>query len=217
MNNPIQSAQAMPKRYYLPARPYGLALFQWYFPLRVSGVEHIPTTGPVILAPNHTSFLDPPLIAAVVPRVVHFLMLQQHFEHPLFHWLFSRLPCIPMKRGGGSSPAALKMCLQALAQAQVLCVFPEGGISAEQKARGLRQGAVVLASKAQAPLVPVAIRGADVALPLHHKLPRRRPITITIGEPLYVPQVENSDKNFFQDMTEQTMQRVQILLASLQE
>lgn len=204
------------KKYYLPARPYGFALFRLYFRLQVTGVEHIPKEGPVILVPNHSSFLDPPLLSSAVPRVIYFLMLHHHYYHRWFYWLFRRLPCIPMKRSAAGG-AALKHCLQALEHDQVLCVFPEGGISREHKSRGLRNGAALLALRANAPIVPVAIHGASKALALKQKFPRPRPIRLNFGKPLYVPASDTRDKAFLQQMTEHIMEQVGALLSEEQK
>ena len=203
------------KKYYLPARPYGFALFRLYFRLKVTGVERIPSSGAVILVPNHTSLADPPLLASVVPRVIYFLMLHKHYYHPLFHWLFKRLPCIPVKRASMSSMAALKQCLQVLHHGQVLCVFPEGGISSEHKAQGLRHGAALLALRTQAPIVPVGINGASEAFSLKHWFPRPRPIKINFGEPIAVPSSDTRDKAILHEITEQTMVRVKSLLTGV--
>ncbi len=200
------------KRYYLPARPYGFALFRLYFRLKVTGVEHIPATGPVILVPNHTSFMDPPWLSAVVPRVIYFLMLHHHFYHPYFHWLFKRLPCIPVKRSGIASPFSLKLCLQVLQHDQILCIFPEGGISQEHKAQGLRNGAALLAVRTRAPIVPAGIIGGAAAFPLGGRFPRPKPVTIHFGKPLYVPEGDPRDKNLLQEITHQTMEQVESLL-----
>ncbi len=199
------------KNYYLPARPYGFALFRWYFKLRVFGLEHIPAQGPVILVPNHSSFLDPPLLSSVVPRVVYFLMLHKHFYHSFFHWLFRRLPCIPVKRNP-SGGAAFKLCIQALQHNQVLCVFPEGGISREHKSRGLRHGAALLALKTQAPLVPVGIQGASEALILNQWFPRPRPISIHFGKPITIPFTEEYNKDLLQKIISKVMDEVHLLL-----
>ncbi|PID55893.1 hypothetical protein CSB45_13820 [candidate division KSB3 bacterium] len=199
------------KRYYLPARPYGFALFRLYFKLRAEGIEYIPASGPVILVPNHTSMLDPPLLSSVVPRVIYFLMLHHHFYHRNFHWLFSRLPCIPVRRENVGQASSLKACLQVLEHRQVLCLFPEGGISRKNKARGLRHGAALLALKTQAPIVPVGIRGASEALPLHKIFPRPRPIEIHFGEPIRVGNGDPRDKEVLQRIMERTMSEVDSL------
>ena len=199
------------RRYYLPARPYGYALFRLYFRLCAVGVEHIPTSGPVVLVPNHSSFMDPPLLSAVVPRVIYFLMLHHHFYHPRFHWLFSRLPCIPVKRSGASM-SAMKACLDVLEHDHMLCVFPEGGISEEHKAKGLRTGAAVMAMKTRAPIVPVALHGVSSALPLGKIFPRPRPITITFGEPIAPPDGDARDKDLLQRLTEDVMAHIHDLL-----
>ena len=200
------------KRYYLPARPYGYALFRLYFHLNAVGVEQIPATGAAVLVPNHSSFLDPPLLSAVVPRVIYYLMLHHHFYHPRFHWLFKRLPCIPMKRAG-TSMSAMKTCLDVLEHGQTLCVFPEGGISEEHKRKGFRHGAVVMAMKARAPIIPTALRGVSEALPLGCRFPRPRPITIAFGAPIFVPEGDIHDKEFLRRATEDVMSAVQDLLS----
>lgn len=203
------------KKYYLPARPYGFALFRVYFRLKVTGTDHIPKTGPGIIVPNHTSLLDPPLLAAVVPRVIYFLMLSKHYYHPRWHWLFSRLPCIPMKRGRGVKTEALKQCLQVLEHGQLLCMFPEGGISREHKAGGAKQGAVSLALRAQAPILPAGINGASEAFSLNHRFPRPKPIKINFGAPIHVPSEEIRDKALLHEITEKTMLSVSSLLTGV--
>jgi 1-acyl-sn-glycerol-3-phosphate acyltransferase len=200
------------RKYYLPARPLGFALFRFYFRLKVTGVEHIPPQSGGIIVPNHTSFLDPPLLSAVVPRVVYYLMLAKHYYHPAWHWLFSRLPCIPLNRGSVSHAEALKLCLQVLENGQLLCMFPEGGIAHQHKAGGAKLGAALLAARSQTPIIPVGICGAEMALPLHAKWPRPNPITIHIGVPLSVPPVETRDKDVLLDVTQTTMSRVQSLV-----
>ncbi|GAK57332.1 1-acyl-sn-glycerol-3-phosphate acyltransferase [Candidatus Vecturithrix granuli] len=212
METSPQLFQDFTKRYYLPARPYGFALFRLYFRLKVTGVNQIPPTGGVILVPNHTSFLDPPLLSSAVPRVIYFLMLHQHYYHPWFHWLFRRLPCIPMKRSAAGG-TAFKHCLQVLEHEQILCMFPEGGISREHKAQGLRHGAALLAVHTHAPIVPVGIYGASKALALKQWFPRPRAITINFGKPLYAPVSDSHDKALLQYITEQTMEQVQALLS----
>lgn len=213
MNEQISRYGDFSKQYYLPARPYGLALFRCYFRLTFTGIENIPATGPAILVPNHTSFLDPPLLSAVVPRVVYFLMLHTLYYHRWLHWLFSRLPCIPMKRGSIASTTALRMCLEALNHGQVLCVFPEGGISLENKASGIKSGAALLASRTQAPIIPVGIRGSEDALPLKHILPRPRRISMRFGAPIFIPSTDTRDKELLQTITEKTMATIRTLLA----
>jgi 1-acyl-sn-glycerol-3-phosphate acyltransferase len=203
------------KRYYLPARPYGFALFRLYFRLKVTGREHLPGMGPGIIVPNHTSFLDPPLLSAVVPRVIYFLMLSKHYYHPRWHWLFSRLPCIPMERGRANM-RALKECLQVLKHNQLLCMFPEGGISREYKVEGLKQGAALLALRTQAPIIPAGINGAAEALSLRHRFPRPKPITINFGAPIHVSSAGTRDKDVLQEITEKTMSSVESLLTGVQ-
>ncbi len=201
------------KRYYLPARPFGFALFRLYFRLKVTGIEHVPRTGPVILVPNHGSFLDPPLLASIVPRVIYFLMLHHHYYHPVFHWLFGRLPCIPVKRSSITGGTALRHCLQVLQHGQVVCIFPEGGIHHKHKAGGPGHGAALLALRAQAPLVPVGINGTSEALRLHQRFPRPKHVKINIGEPLYLEPRDTYERSVLQEIMENAMVRIQSLVS----
>jgi len=203
------------KRYYLPARPFGFALFRLYFRLKVTGVEYVPATGPGIIVPNHTSLLDPPLLSAVVPRVVYYLMLAKHYYHPRWHWLFGRLPCIPMKRGSTNNMVALRQCLQVLKHNQLLCMFPEGGIRREYKAGGVKPGAALLALRTQAPIIPVGINGASEALSLNHRFPRPKPIKINFGASIYVSSTETQEKTLLREITQKTMTNIKLLLTGV--
>jgi len=116
-----------------------------------------------------------------------------------------------MKRSAAGG-AAFKHCLQVLAHEQILCVFPEGGISHEHKAQGLRHGAALLAVHTNAPIIPVGIHGASKALALKQWFPRPRSITINFGKPLYAPASDSRDKAFLQQITDQTMEHVRSLL-----
>ncbi len=210
-SNSIERFGDFQKGYYLPARPYGYALFRLYFRLKSVGIEHLPDSGPGILVPNHSSFLDPPLLSAVVPRVVYYLMLANHFYHSRWNWLFSRLPCIPLKRGSVANTDAMRICLQVLKHGQFLCMFPEGGIARRHKAGGARHGATLLAIRSGAPIIPIGIQGADRALILGQRFPRPKPITIHFGAPVQVPEIDTRDKKVLQAITEQIMNRVQSL------
>jgi 1-acyl-sn-glycerol-3-phosphate acyltransferase len=143
-------------------------------------------------------------------------MLHHHYYHPLFHWLFSRLPCIPVKRSRFTGGTAIRYCFQVLRHGQVLCIFPEGGISREHKERGVGHGAALLALRMQAPIVPVGISGASKALGLHQHFPRPKPIKINIGEPLYVAPTETYERALLQEIMENAMTRVQSLLTRIQ-
>ena len=93
---------------------------------------------------------------------------------------------IPLRRGAVDT-TALRRATEALRQGAWLIVFPEGGIPAEGEVRPFHRGAAMLAARSGAPMVPIAIVGTDDALPLGRILPRRRPVTIYIGEPFTVP------------------------------
>jgi 1-acyl-sn-glycerol-3-phosphate acyltransferase len=147
------------------------------------GRHHVPRTGAGLLVANHSSVLDPGLIAGVTPRPIAFLAKAELFQIPLFGRLIRALNAHPVRREGGD-PAALRTALRVLENGGLLLVFPEGTRGAEGVLRPGKAGAGMLAVRSGAPVVPVYIRGSGQALPRGHRFPRRAKVTVTFGPPL---------------------------------
>jgi 1-acyl-sn-glycerol-3-phosphate acyltransferase len=166
------------------SRPLGQVLFHASFRLRVLGTEHVPVHGPVLLASNHTGFLDGPLVFVVSPRSATFLAKSELFVGPLARVL-GWLGQVPVHRGRPDR-AALRTGLEVLAGGGALGVFPEGTRGAgtlEEVADGL----AYLALHSGAPVVPVAVLGTAAALPKGSRRPRwRAPVTVVFGAPVRV-------------------------------
>lgn len=141
---------------------YGILRFLFYymfriiFRLRVEGLDHIPSSGPVILCSNHISYLDPPLVGSPVKRKVHFMAKAELFEVPVLKHIIPRIGAFPVKRGGVSKDS-IRMALNILREGKVLCIFPEGTRS-DTIGMG-KKGAASFALKSEATVVPVAIIG----------------------------------------------------------
>ncbi|MEW5966159.1 MAG: AMP-binding protein [Pseudomonadota bacterium] len=157
------------------------------FRLRVEGLEHLPA-GQFVLAPNHTSFLDPFAVAACLPAATHLRTAWGGFTgiafgNPVTRF-FSRigrvLPVDPV-RGAAS---ALALAAAALDQGDPLVWFPEGRRSADGHLQALRPGLGLLMARSPLPVVPVHIAGAFAAMPLGKRWPRRSPIRVCFGPPL---------------------------------
>ncbi|PPK90850.1 1-acyl-sn-glycerol-3-phosphate acyltransferase [Kineococcus xinjiangensis] len=150
----------------------------------VHGAERVPRSGPVIFAANHASILDGPLLFAVAPRDVHFLVKQEMFKG-VIGWAITRAGQIPIDRSHGDR-AALSAVLAVLQSGGAAGVFPEGTRGAGD-ASSVRSGVAWLALQSQAPVVPVACLGAHRpgerarALP-----PPRRKLHFCFGEPFTV-------------------------------
>jgi len=124
--------------------------------LKTEGLEHIPSSGPVILCSNHLSNLDPVFLAAPLNRRVHYMAKMELFSIPVLSWLIVKLGAFPVNRGGVSKNS-IRTALQLLSEGKVLGIFPEG---TRGKMSGVgKKGAASLALKSGAAVIPVAIIG----------------------------------------------------------
>ncbi|MCX7867117.1 lysophospholipid acyltransferase family protein [Limisphaera sp. VF-2] len=158
-------------------------LFRWYFRWRVEHVDRVPRTGGVILAPNHASFLDPPLVGAALPRPVTYLARKSLFRFPPMGWLLRRCHCIPVDREA-ATPAGLRTLLQHLQAGAAVLLFPEGTRSADGRIHPAEAGLGLLVVRSAAPVVPVRICGTFEAYGRHLRWPRPRPVRIIFGTPM---------------------------------
>jgi 1-acyl-sn-glycerol-3-phosphate acyltransferase len=147
--------------------------------LRVVGAEHLPRSGPVLVAGNHTGFLDGPIVFMMLPRPSMFLVKSELYSGPWAKVLaFARQ--IPVRRGAPDR-TALGRALDVLAAGGVLGVFPEG-TRGEGRLENIQHGIGYLALRAGCPVVPVVCRGTAEALPKGKVLPRlRAPVDVIFG------------------------------------
>jgi 1-acyl-sn-glycerol-3-phosphate acyltransferase len=164
------------------SRPFGALLFHTIFRLQVLGAEHVPRTGAVLLAGNHTGFLDGPLVYALSPRPATFLAKSELFVGPLARAL-GWLGQIPVHRGRPDR-TALRAGLAVLRGGGALGVFPEGTRGAGMLDE-ISDGWAYLALRSGAPVVPIAVIGTAEAMPRGRHLPRwRAPVTVVFGVPV---------------------------------
>ncbi|MGA9749057.1 MAG: lysophospholipid acyltransferase family protein [Nocardioides sp.] len=158
--------------------------------LEVEGDERVPSTGPVVLASNHVSFLDFLLVGLAARssrRNVRFLARHEVWGNPLVARAMDAMGHVPVDR---TAPAAAYLHARALLRGgEAVGVFPEGGVSTSFTVRALLPGAVALAQETGAPLLPLAIWGPQrIATALHRPdLRRNRPVSIRVGTPYTVP------------------------------
>lgn len=163
----------------------------------VRGAEHIPTTGPGVLAGNHIGFLDFTFIGYAArerDRLVRFMAKRSVFEAPVGGWLMRRMRHIPVDRRAGWR--AYRQGLRLIDEGQLVGVFPEATISRSWLLKPFKRGAAGLAVSRQVPLVPVVVWGGHRILTVdgHRSLRRRMPITINVGEPLVPGEGETVDE-----------------------
>lgn len=132
--------------------------FKVIFRLEVHGRHHIPRKGPVLLYANHLSNWDPPILAVIVPRRVHFMAKEELFRNPLLAMLIRAFGAFPVKRGT-ADVGAVKRGLQILRDGGVFILFPEGHRSKTGKLGKPFPGAALFALKTEVTPVPVLLSG----------------------------------------------------------
>jgi 1-acyl-sn-glycerol-3-phosphate acyltransferase len=159
-------------------------LFTVMFRFRVLGRENVPLHGGVILAANHQSYLDPPLVGIGLERPVHFMARKSLFEHNfLFARLIRNVNAFPVERDRGDI-GAIRETLRRLENGAAVLVFPEATRSYTGEIGALKPGVFVMAARAGVPVVPTLIDGAFEAWPRSRLLPRPKPIAVIYGKPL---------------------------------
>lgn len=164
---------------WLSARAYYRLWHRW----RVLNAERVPLTGPVILAANHASFLDPPLIGSGVRRPINYLTRDTLFRFPGFGAYLRALNCVPVDRDGAGA-AGLKGILDRLRAGGAVILFPEGTRTPDGQLQPARSGIGLTVIKSDAPVVPVRVFGTFAAWNRNAKLPRPRRVMVKYGEPL---------------------------------
>lgn len=155
-----------------------------FFRLSVTGSHHIPDRGAVVLVANHASFLDPIFLSIATRRWVHYWMYSS-FYHSFAKPLFQYFCCIPVDEK--QFLAAMKIGSRLLEHGVCLGVFPEGAVSYDGRLLDAKPGALFIAQRAGAPVVPVTLIGDHDVFPRGAWIPRLRKLRVVIGEPILIP------------------------------
>lgn len=198
---------------YAILKPLVFLVLRLGFRMRATGLEHVPRQGPVLLAANHLSVLDPPVVGAAVQRPLQFMAKAELFRVPLLGPLIRRLNAYPVEREGADA-GALRHALLLLREGKALLVFPEGTRGTQGTLGPGRAGAGLLAARSEAPVVPVYIRGTGVVLPKGAGRPRRAPIALTFGPPIRF--ARGRGKQHYQEVSDQIMAAIGRLKAEVE-
>ena len=175
---------------------------------KVYGAENI-TDEAGIIAANHVSFYDPPLIGISSPKEVHFLARSTLFNFPLFGWLIRSLNSHPIKRGRENA-SMFKMALDPLKDGKKLVVFPEGSRSKDGEIHEGQLGIAMLVLRANVKVFPAYIGGAYEIWSVKRKLPKLKGKTaVVFGKALDFSDVEADGKKEAQEIvTKRIMQKI---------
>lgn len=168
-------------------------VYSTYFRWRVYNPERVPKKGPVILASNHASFLDPPLVGSGLKRDINYLARESLFRFPGIGALLRSWNAVPVDRDGGGAKG-LKMILDRLHDGAGIILFPEGTRTRDGKLQPARSGIGLTVIKSDAPVVPVRVFGTFEAYGKHIKFPRPKRIVVKYGRPMMFEKLREEAK-----------------------
>ncbi len=138
---------------------------------RVTGLEHVPTEGPAIIAANHLSFSDSVFVPLLAPQQVHYIAKAEYFtgsglKGRLMAWFFTGVGAVPVDRSGGrASVAVIDTGLRTLSEGKLFGIYPEGTRSPDGRLHRGRTGVARLALAGRVPVIPVGVVGTDLVQP----------------------------------------------------
>ena len=174
---------------------------------RYLGRDKIPVDGPLIIAANHLSHIDPAFIMTATKRPVSYMSKKEHFDGAIRRLVFKQVGVIPVDREEGGKDA-LNGAIEILEKGGAIGIFPEGTRSRDGKMGKGKTGVARLAALTGAAVVPVAIRQTDGVWPVSKRAPRPwRKFYYKFGDPIYFDYKEKSHENF-RKFTDSVMSRI---------
>ncbi len=146
--------------YYSAIRLFASATFGLISGWEVRGRENVPRNGGLIVASNHISFWDPPMVGSALPRESHFLAKEELFETPVLGALIRGLNSIPIRRGVADM-SGLSRAIETLKSGSALLMFPEGTRMRDGELHPARPGVGMIAVQANVPILPCYISGSN--------------------------------------------------------
>lgn len=183
-----------------------------FFGYRIIHRERLPETGGLILASNHQSYFDPPLVGVCSRRAVHYLARKNLLELPLLGPLLPDMNVIPVDRDGNDM-SALKVVIRKIKSGEGVVLFPEGTRSVDGRLQPGQPGIGLVIAKTLAPVVPMRIFGSHDAFPRGSKWPRLRRIRVVVGEPIHFSSedVGNADRETYRRLSQRVMDAIAAL------
>ncbi|MBI5195526.1 MAG: 1-acyl-sn-glycerol-3-phosphate acyltransferase [Nitrospirae bacterium] len=169
----------------------------------IKGADNIPLEGGVIIAVNHTSYLDPPLIGTVTPRRATFMARKGLFSIPLLGWVIKHY-AFPVDRAK-TLPSTIKEAVRRLKNGELLVIFPEGRRSETGELTEGKRGVGMVAALSKAVVVPAFISGTDKMLPVGAKWLKRADILVMFGRPLDFHITNSRDEDLHISITQKIM------------
>lgn len=189
-------------------RPIVYLLFKIFFRLKVYGADMVSEKGGVIIAANHVSFLDPPLLGVALKRKATFIAKRYLFNIPFIGPIVN-LYSIPVD-AGRTRPSTIKEAVRRLVSGELMVIFPEGGINLDGSFIDAKRGIGLIASMSGATIVPAFIDGTQRALPVGARFLRPARIEVFFGQPLKLGETED-EKGFQEKVCMVIMDKIKAL------
>jgi len=183
------------------------SIYATYFHWRVFNAERVPLKGPLILASNHASYLDPPLVGSGIHRGINYLARDTLFRYPGIGWLLRKWNSVPVDREGGGA-TGLKAILDRLLAGGAIILFPEGTRTRDGKLQPARSGIGLTVIKSEAAVVPARVFGTFEAYGRHIKIPRPHGIAVKYGRPMHFKELRAEAKTCSKPRLKQIYQEV---------
>ena len=198
--------------YYFTVYHFTRFIARVFFRYQVIHPERIIQNGPVILAMNHQSYLDPPLAGIACDRAIYFLARKTLLDAPLLGWILPKLNVVPVDQEGNDR-SALKAVIRILRAGHCTIIFPEGSRTLDGNLQPALPGIGLVIAKTLAPVVPMRIFGAHEALPRGRSTLRFCPITIVVGESIHFTpaDIECGGRDIYQKLGQRVMDAIAAL------
>ena len=183
------------------------AVFRFYFRWRAFNAERVPLTGPVILACNHESFIDPPLVGAALTREINYLARENLFRFPVLGAVLRSWHVVPVNREGGGAKG-LKAILDRLLTGGAIILFPEGTRTRDGRLQPARAGIGLTVIKSSAPVVPARVFGTFRAYGRHMHFPCPRRVAVKFGRPMLFGELRAEANTCSKDRLKRIYQQV---------
>jgi len=199
------------RAYYRRAWRFANLLYRLLFGKHIYGRENIPSEGGILIACNHVSFWDPPLIGTASTRELHYLAKEELFHNRFLRWLITAHNAIPLRRAALST-TALKEAMAIVRSGGAVLIFPEGTRSKIGKLLPPKPGIGLLAVSTDAPIVPASILNSNHSIEC---MLRKRSVGIKFGKPFRVSDLkldgsEDTSRGRYRRVGEEVMRRIEL-------
>jgi 1-acyl-sn-glycerol-3-phosphate acyltransferase len=220
MENDINLANSKNNAKDKGGNPIFYKMFKWlvvrpilylFYQERIYGTENVPIAGHLIVVSNHASDFDPLIVGSCMVRPVAFMAKEELFEIPVISQAIQSFGAYPVKRGAGDR-AAIRSAIESINKGWATGIFLQGTRTIDGRVTEPKLGAAMIASKTQAPFLPVSVWGTDTIFPKGAKFPKLfQPVTVRIGE--LIPAPESGDRATLEAFTQKCADAINALHA----